>query len=48
LKTILEVVTSLFQRAKAWEHEFGRVSSISFIFTGSKMAGIAWVYFADI
>ena len=48
LKTILEVFTSWFQRAKAWEHEFGRVPSISFIFTGSKMARIAWVYYADI
>jgi len=40
LKTILEVFTFLFQRAKAWEHEFGRVPSISFIFTDSKMARI--------
>jgi len=36
----LEVFTFWFQRAKAWEHEFGRVPSISFIFTGSKMARI--------
>ena len=41
LKTILEVFTSWFQRAKAWELEFGRVPSISFIFTGSKMARIS-------
>ena len=49
LKTILEVFTSLFQLAKAWEHEFGRVTSISFIFTGSKIArickGIYYKYF---
>jgi len=32
----------------AWEHKFGHVPSISFIFTGSKMARIAWVYYADI
>ena len=37
LKTIIEVSTSSFQRAKTWEDEFGRVTSISFIFTGSKM-----------
>ena len=35
LKPILEDLTSWSQRAKAWEHEFGRVPSISFIFTGS-------------
>jgi len=40
LRTILEVFTSWFQRAKAMEHEFGCVPSISSIFTGSKMAGI--------
>jgi len=40
LKPILEGFTSWFQRAKAWEHEFGRVPSISFMFTGSKMARI--------
>ena len=45
LKTILEDFTSRFQRAKAWEHEFGRVPSISFIFTGSKMAGICKVMY---
>ena len=49
LKTILEVFTSWFQRAKALEHKFGRVPSISFIFTGSKMArickGIYYKYF---
>ena len=49
LKTILEYFTSWFQRAKAWEHEFGRVPSISFICTGSKMAricrGIYYKYF---
>ena len=49
LKTILEVFTSWFQRVKAWEHEFGRVPSISFISTGSKMAwickGIYYKYF---
>jgi len=50
LKTILEVFTSWFQQEKAWEHEFGLVPSISFIFTGtfiftgSKMARIAFVY----
>jgi len=44
LKTILEVFTSWFQRAKAWEHEFGRVPSISFIFTGSKIARIDWFW----
>jgi len=52
LKTILEVLTSWFQRAKAWEHEFGGVPSISFIFTGSKMArickGIKYKYFERI
>jgi len=45
LKTILEDFTSWFQRAKAWEHEFGRVPSISFIFTGSKMARICKVIY---
>jgi len=40
LKTVLEVFTFLFQRAKAWEHDFGRVPSISCIFTGSKIARI--------
>ena len=40
-KPILEDFTSWFQGAKAWEHEFGRVPSISFIFTGSKMARIS-------
>jgi hypothetical protein len=49
LKIILEVFTFLFQRAKALEHEFGRVPSISSIFTGSKMArickGIKYKYF---
>ena len=40
LKPILEDFTSWFQRTKAWEHEVGRVPSISFIFTGSKMARI--------
>jgi len=40
LKPILEDFTSWFQQARAWEHEFGRVPSISFIFTGSKMARI--------
>jgi len=48
MKTILDVFTSWFQRAKAWEHEFGRVPSISFIFTGSKMARISMVYYTDI
>jgi len=37
LKTILEVLTSSFQRAKAWENEFGRVPLVSFIFISSKM-----------
>ena len=45
MKTILEVFTFLFQRVKAWENEFGRVPSISFIFTGSKMARILMVYY---
>ena len=49
LKTILEVSTSSFQRAKTWEYEFGRVTSILFIFTGSKMdticKGINYKYF---
>ena len=40
LKPILEDFTFLFQRAKALEQEFGRVPSISSIFTGSKMARI--------
>jgi len=44
-KTILEDFTSEFQRAKAWEHNFGRVPSISFIFTGSKMARICKVIY---
>ena len=45
-KTILEDFTSEFQRAKAWEHNFGRVPSISFIFTGSKMARISkFIYY---
>jgi len=52
LKTILEVFTFLFQRAKAVEHEFGRVPSISSIFTGSKMAricrGIKYKYFEGV
>ena len=43
LKTIFDVLTFWFQRAKAWEHEFGRVPSISFIFTGSKIARICKV-----
>ena len=46
LKTILEDFTSRFQRAIAWEHEFGRVPSISIIFTGSKMARICkFIYY---
>jgi len=52
LKIILEVFTFLFQRAKALEHEFGRVPSISSIFTGSKMArickGIKYKYFVKL
>jgi len=52
LKTILEVLTSSFQRAKTWEHEFGRVPSISFIFTSSKMdkicKGINYKYFDNL
>ena len=47
-ETILEVFTSWFQRAKAWEHEFGHVPSISFIFTGSKMARISMIYYTDV
>jgi len=45
LKTILEDFTSWFQRAKAWDHEFGRVPSISFFFTGIKMARICQVIY---
>jgi len=44
-KPILEDFTSWFQRAKAWEHEFGCVPSISFTFTGSKMARICKVIY---
>jgi len=40
LKPFLEDFTFWFQRAKAW---FGRVPSISFIFTGRKMARICKV-----